>query len=201
VTAAFTNVPLEDALRRLVQHHELMLIYGPATEGRTSARLINVHVFAASSAPASPRTADALGEIGQLVRLGNDPANVTRLTDLMSLASDPSVRARAAWALGAIGAASAAAALAQAARDQAPQVRAQVVYALRRVHGAQAIPKFVDLLLHDSDASVRGAAAGALGSFRDPAATSALSAATADPDPSVRNLATRALRRAGAAVP
>jgi hypothetical protein len=57
---------------------------------------------------------------------------------------------------------------------RAPDVRAQVVDALRRVAGARPIPALERLLLRDPDAAVRRAAARSLGMLPEAAATSAL---------------------------
>jgi hypothetical protein len=68
VTAVFTAVSLEEGIRRLVQDHELMLVYRPADVDGTGGTLVEVHVFAASAAPDPVQTAAALAEINQLLR-------------------------------------------------------------------------------------------------------------------------------------
>ena len=205
-SAILTDVPLEEGLRRLLQGHELMLIYRPAGV-RGAPRVVAAHVFAerAGGAPlpatASTAGTGALSDIYQLVRAGNDPSNVGKLTDFLSNSTDATVRSRAAWALGRIGAPSASAALLQAVNDQSPQVRSQVAYALRNLLGVQAIPALVGLLERDPDASVRLVAARNLGTLRDASAASALNAAASDADPMVRQEVTRALQRQGAKLP
>lgn len=200
VTAVFIRVSLEEGLRRLVQDHELMLVYRPSGDARVGGTLVEVHVFAAS-ASSNPAPASAtFGEINQLLRSGGGERGLGRLTELLSSAADVPVRARAAWALGRIGGRAAGPALVRALSDGAPEVRIQAVYAFRRVQGLQAIPALADVVLRDPEASVRRAAVGALGSLRDPSAISALRAAAADPDHEVRQQATRALRRQGVVV-
>ncbi len=201
VTAVFTAVSLEEGLRRLVQDHELMLVYRPAEVGRGAGKLVEVHVFAASPSPNPLQTATALAEINQLLRSGGDQRNVGRLTELLSFAADPTVRARAAWALGRIGAPAGGTALAQALSDETAQVRIQAALALRGLQGVQAIPALAGLLLRDPDVTVRRAAVGALGTLREASAISALRAALADPDASVRQQATQALQRQGVVTP
>jgi hypothetical protein len=205
VTAVFTDVSLEEGIRRLVRDHELMLVYRPAKADRAAGRLVEVHVFAAAAAPDPVQPAAALAEINQMLRQmlrsGSDQRTVARLTELLSLAADPPVRARAAWALGKVRAPAGATALAQALSDQAAQVRIQAAFALRGIQGLQAIPALAGLLLRDPDATVRRAVAGALGTLRDASATEALRAALADADLSVRQQATQALRGQGVLTP
>ena len=90
--------------------------------------------------------------------------------------------------------------LTAALSDQAAEVRVQAVNALQRVAGARAIPALQGLLLHDPHPTVRPAAARTLGMLPEAPATSALTAAAADPDASVRQEVARALRRHGVAV-
>ena len=199
VTAVFTALSLEAGIRRLVQEHELMLVYGPAPGDGTGRTLLEVHVFAGSPAPDPQQTATALAEIDQLLGLGGDQRSVGRLTELLSVAADPTVRARAAWALGRVRAPTGGMALTQALADQDARVRLQAAFALRGLQGVQAIPALAALLLHDPDVTVRRAVAGAFGTLPDASAIAALTAALADVDPSVRLQATRALQRQGVA--
>jgi hypothetical protein len=200
VTAIFSDVPLEEGLRRLVQDHELMLVYRPPGNGRTGAKLVGAHVFAGTELRDPSQTAQALEEINQVLHSGRDERNVPRLSRFLSY-PDLAVRARAIQALALMGGASAVSALERALSDQAPQVRLQAIYGLRRLSGVQAIPALADLLLRDPEVMVRRAAAGSLATLREPSATSALQAAANDPDPSVRLEVSRALQRHGQAVP
>ena len=209
VTAAFTNLSPERALRRLVQDHELMLVYGKAS-GAPGTALVEVAVFAA---PPSRRAADwggaeairervaLLAEIDRLTKAGGDAAGLARLAELLDTAPDPTIRVRAALALGRVGGAGAAAALAGALSDQAPRVRVQAAHALRTVEAARSIPALGGLLLGDPDVTVRRAAAHLLAGMSDPAAMTALSGAARDPDATVREAVTRALERGGRSVP
>ena len=198
VTATFAGVSLEEGLRRLAPEHELMLVYR-APSGGAAASLVEVRVFAGTR-PDDPRSAAAdLAEIRRLLRSGGQEGTA-RLADLLG-APDSTVRTRAATALGRVGGMNAEAPLTAALSDQVAEVRLQAVDALRRVAGARAIPALQGLLLRDPDPGVRRAAARTLGMLREPPATSALTAAAADPDASVRQEVARALRRHGVAVP
>jgi hypothetical protein len=204
VTAAFDDLSLERALRRLVRDHELMLIYGGPADAAGEASLLEVAVFAA---PPSRRVADRLGpaavaqraallgEINRLARGGQDGGGTPRLAELLGAAPDPSVRAHAARMLGQVGGAAASAALAAALADQAPGVRVQVASSLRRLEGPRAIPALGRLLLGDPDVTVRRTAARLLDTMRDPAATAALGQAAGDPDAAVRHYVSRSLQR------
>ena len=201
VSASFTRASVEEALRRLVQNHELMLVYGaPAGDGPS--RLLRVDVFAspATQRPSAAVTgidrAATLAEISQLVAAPDRQHAAQRLAELLGT-PDATVRARSAWALGRVGGPQAAPALAAATKDQATEVRVQAVYALGKVEAAQAIPTLGDLLLRDPAVIVRRAAARTLGTLPDAAAISALSAAREDGDGLVRREVAAALRRRG----
>jgi hypothetical protein len=201
VTATFTAVSLEDGLRRLVQAHELMLVYAAGESNRAGGGLLEVQVFAAPSVTIrpgfDPGASATFAEINQLSRARDDPRTLPRLSELLGSAPEAVVRARAAWALGNIGGAAAAAPLENALRDPAPDVRVQAAYALGRIQDARAIPALAGILLRDSDVTVRRAAVRTLGLLSDSAATSALRAAAEDPDPMVRREVGRALQRHG----
>ena len=199
VTAAFTGVSLEEGLRRLAPEHELMLVYR-APSGGAAPTLVEVRVFAGTRPNDSRSAAADLAEIRQLLRSGGGQAGAARLADLLG-APDATVRTRAAAALGRMGGMNAEAPLTAALSDQAAEVRVQAVGALGRIAGARAIPALQGLLLRDPDPGVRRAAARTLGMLRGAAATSALAAAAADPDASVRQEVSRALRRHGVAGP
>lgn len=204
VTATFTAVSVEQALRRLVQDHELMLLYSPASDASVRPTLIQADVFASTLSAAQVRAASEmlgrqraglLAEINRLTRARNVEQGAPRLAELLGTAPDSIVRARAASALGALKGPLSEPALARALGDSAPEVRVQAVRALRSVDGARAIPALGRVLLTDPDVTVRRTAAQMLGSLRDPAATSALSVAAQDADAFVRREVTRALNR------
>ena len=209
VTAAFTAASVEEGLRRLVQDHELMLVYRRG-EGSAEPTLFEVQVFA-SGAPrrAGPAVAQAppgaedtdramLEEISALVRQRDPEQAVPRLAQILSTAQGQVARSRAAWALGRLpGPASVAALSAAALQDSVPYVRLQAAQSLRRVAGADAIPALSSVLAGDPDPSVRRVAARGLATLRDPQAAAALSAAAGDSDASVRAEVQRGLARQG----
>jgi hypothetical protein len=205
VTAAFTRASVEEALRRLVQDHELMLVYGAPAGGHGPSKLLRVDVFAStasrwgSAGLTGTERATTLAEISQLLVAQDREHAARRLGELLGT-PDATVRARSAWALGRVGGPQAVLALVAATRDQAPEVRVQAVYALGSVEAARAIPTLGDLLLRDPAVLVRRAAARTLGTLPDAAAVSALSAATQDGDTLVRREVASALRRRGVPV-
>src|SRR5262245_20374651 len=103
VTARLDSAPLEDGLRRLVQDHELMLVYGRSADG--TSRLVGVDVYAAPAGTRAttrlvpPAGSDAgqreavLAEINQLSRQPDSAPALSRLEELLGTA-DPVVRAR-----------------------------------------------------------------------------------------------------------
>jgi HEAT repeat protein len=197
VTAAFSGVPLQDGLRRLTGQHEVVLVFRARPRDRDEPDLVEVRVFAGLPATGASRGTAASSEVERLLRSGPLADNAPRLAALAGSASDSGVRARAIWALSRIGGPEAEGQLARALGDQSPMVRVQAVEALRRVSGVRAVPAIQAVLLGDGDASVRRAAARALGMLRAEPATSALNAAAHDPDPLVRQEVARALRRHG----
>jgi hypothetical protein len=206
VTTAFTAMSLEQALRQLVQDHELMLVYSAPPDESVRPTLIQADVFASTPTAAQVRAASEmlgrqraglLAEIQRLARSRDVQRRVPRLAELLGSAPDPIVRARAARVLGGMSGPLTDAALVRALGDWAPDVRVQAVYALRRVNGARAIPALGHVLLTDPDVTVRRAAARVLGRLQDPAATSALSVAAQDADALVRGEIARALNRRG----
>lgn len=211
VTATFTAMSVEQALRRLVQDHELMLVYSAASNESVRPKLIQADVFASMPSSAQVRAASEmlgrqraglLAEIVRLTRSRNVERGAPRLVELLGTNPDFIVRARAASALAVLNGPLSQAALARALGDSAPDVRVQAARALRTVDGARAIPALGRVLLTDPDVTVRRAAAQMLGSLQDPAATSALSVAASDADALVRREVTRALnRRAGSTSP
>jgi len=208
LTATFTAVSVEQALRRLVQNHELMLVYSAASNASVRPTLIQADVFASTPSAAQVRAANEmlgrqraglLAEINRLTRGRNVEQGAPRLAELLGMAPDSIVRARAASALAVLNGPLSQPALARALGDSAPDVRVQAVRALRSVDGARAIPALGRMLLTDPDVTVRRVAAQMLGSLRDPAATSALSVAAQDADALIRREVTRALNRGGSA--
>ena len=166
VTARFTDVPIDEVIKRLARGYSVCLLYSsPRPDGlvvwREAWIIAGLAVAAGSTAIDPQRRAVWLGEVQRL---------------------------------GARHDAGAAAALARlVAADEDPAVRAQAAIALGRVHGAPAGATLAGALRSDSDAYVRRMAARALGTLHTEEARRALEAASQDPDASVRREATRAL--------
>src|SRR5262245_4616089 len=205
VTADFTAPSIEQALRRLVGSHELMIVYGSPAGDRSRARPIQVDVFGDRNSPAvtSPPSAAAsessrattLAEIRDLASAPDPQRGAARLAEIAATGPEPAVRGRAIWALGRVGGPVATSALVKCLDDGVAEVRVQAVYAIRQLQSAQAIPALSARLLGDQDSSVRRAAARALATLPDPEAGAALSAAVEDADPIVKREVTRALAR------
>jgi len=209
VTAAFTVGSVEQALRRLVHDHDLMLVYSPSS-GQTGGALTQVEVFASTASPEASRRAAAWGaaqrsaalsEIATLVQPAERGRAEPRLVQLLDTASDAEVRARATWALGQTAGPLAAPALARALADSAANVRLQAIGAMRNVQGPRAIPAISGVLRGDPDARVRRSAARTLGTLGTSEAVEALRTSSEDPDALVRREVSRALQRAGASSP
>jgi hypothetical protein len=201
VTRAFTDVPLESAIRRLARGHSLSFAYAPPAERGGRPRLAEVWVI--EGTPAAPRAAPAVTGAERARRLQavsalgrrRDPAAVAELGGILARDGDPLVRARAASALGAARDAGAAAPLTTALGDPDATVRLAAVSALRRALGEQSADGLVRVLAGDPDPRVRRLAATLLGSLRSPVAESALRAGAGDADASVRAAAAAALAR------
>ena len=195
VTTTFTVMSVEQALRRLVQDHELMLVYSVPSDERVLPKLIQADVFASTPSAAQVRAASEmlgrqraglLAEIQRLARSRNVQHGAPRLAELLGTAPDAIVRAHAASALatlrGPVSQAALATALGRLGTQCACPGRSRA--SERGRSGSHSSPGRV--LLTDPDVTVRRLAAQMLGSLQEPAATSALSAAAQDADALVR---------------
>jgi hypothetical protein len=200
VTRAFTEVPLESAIRRLARGHSLSFAYAAPADRGGRPRLAEVWVI--EGTPAAPRAAPAVRaerarrlQVVSALGRRRDPAAVAELGGILARDGDPLVRARAASALGATRDARAAAALTAALGDPEATVRLAAVSALRRSVGEESADGLARVLAGDPDPRVRRLAATLLGSLRSPIAESALRAGAGDADASVRASAAAALAR------
>ena len=196
VTMAFNARTVEDGLRRLVQDHEMMLVYGPAGRNAGPAVLVEVQVFASGSArgtAAGPRLPTPRAGRWPSAR---SPGWCARATLSAGCRGSPSswprlpirlVRRRAVWGLSMLGRPAATGALSGALRDEAPIVRGQAARAARRAASGEAIQALSSVLGSDPDVSVRREAARALAALGTPEADAALSAAAGDSDQLVRD--------------
>jgi HEAT repeats/HEAT repeat len=175
LTRAFTDVPIEEGLRRLARGHSLSFAYAPLRDGQGAARLTEVWVVASSPATRPAGRVESSQRAAQLATLRalgqrRDEAAVTELSRTLVQDPDPAVRAQAATVLSQISGAPAAAALIEALGDETPSVRIQAIHGLRRIEGDQVADLLGRVLLSDPDPSVRRVAASTLGSLRSGAA-------------------------------
>lgn len=199
VTQGFSGVLLEDGLRRLTRGESVALVYASRRPGGPP-RLTELLVYAAPPRLARPReSAFRPAKFQRIFALARrrDAAAVADLAGFLAGDPDPLVRSRAADALGGIEGAAAIAALTRARADEAASVRIRVLMALRRLEGPAAVGSLRDALVADPDASVRRAAARAIGTLRIETARAALESALGDREESVRRAVTAALQNWG----
>lgn len=188
VTDAFTGVPLDQGLMRLLRGYSTVLIYVPAQGGAAESVLAKVWVYRSADNP-EPTGVDRLKAVRELARPGDDAAAST-LAQILAQDPDPIVRAEAAAALGKVGRERAAGLLTSALKDQEPSVRREAAKSLSAVGGATARTALSGALRRDSDPQVRLEATRTLSMFPSKdQAWRALSAAKSDADSSVREAA------------
>src|SRR5262249_38287812 len=145
LTDAFTDVSLEEGIRRLARGHSVSFAYAPPRGGGDIARLSEGWVVESSPAARSPVAGDSsappaargepsqqAGRFATLRALGQrrDEAAVTELSQTLARDPDPAVRAQAAWVLGQIPGPPAVAALTAALGDETPGVRIRAIQGL-----------------------------------------------------------------------
>ena len=195
VSTSFAGVPLDEALRRVLQGQSFVLVYG--RDGAPA----EIRVFesapsgVSSRGPTAPAPAATDTATPPPTPAESRPQAVRQLVEDVAKDADPSVRARAAAALGHVGGDVPVAALANALGDDAPIVRIQAVESFARLQRAAALPVLSTMLKVDAHPRVREAVARALGSLGTDDARQALTTATEDADPGVREAAERALVR------
>jgi hypothetical protein len=194
VTGAFTRVPLEEGIKRLLRGHSLVLVYATTAGGGDGVVLSEIQVVGSSpplpyvQARTDPDPADRPARL-RAVRMLDGRRDAEAAADLIRMLSedpDPVIRAVAATGLGRVRTAAAATALTAALADQAVSVRIQGVHGLRMVGGVGALGLLREVLTRDPDSRVRRAAARAVAELPGEDAAWVLQAATSDPDESVR---------------
>ncbi|MGB4781237.1 HEAT repeat domain-containing protein, partial [Candidatus Methylomirabilis sp.] len=165
ISVAFQAVPLEEALRRLIQAN-FLLVYGP------DGTLAEVRVL---RAPDESTLAEAR----------ETPESLIEQLE----GAEPAQRRRVVLALGESRDAQAVEPLVKALEeDDAPEVRQAAVSVLEKVQGPQAVAALADAVSKDSDQAVRLSAVKALAKRGGPEAVDALTQALqADAEPSVRH--------------
>jgi len=205
VSVTFRDVPLEEALRRILRTTNAVFIYSqrsaahvgapPARAGVPQARLSEVHIYpgstsVAASAPVVVR--DAEPTTASMTTRSRLTAEATK--NLLGNRSRISQK-RAATTLGRTYDAKNVGPLAQAlAEDEDATVRLSAVKALGKLRSEQAVGPLGDALLADPDFDVREATARALGkTWSATAVTPLVQALQQDSSALVRDAAARAL--------
>jgi hypothetical protein len=200
VTSAFVDVPLEEAIRRLLRGHSYTL-YADDGEGE---RRIEISVIATSYAPAATAAAAKAAPPGTVqdkllrIRALSGRKDAVAIAELGRLAgSDPSaaVRSQAVAALGRLNVPDALPSLSQALTDQSPAVRIQALRGVKSVKGDAAISDLQAVVGYDSDPAVRRQAVRLLSDMQSPEVPLLLKQAAADSDAAVSRDATRAANR------
>ncbi len=219
VTWSFADVPVAEALRRLLQNANSVLIHAPAPGGGAGP-LVELRVWpgrgdAAESAAKVARTIrtnkgkpagrtplvspddrrdDRLRAVRRLANRPNASAGKD-LALLLSEDEDPLIRRIAAIALGKLRLPEAKAALKEALSDEDTQVRRRAIQGLGKTWGKEAVEPLSVALARDSDPGVRRQAALRLGRIFSEAAYRVLDAARFDTDDSVRRAVLAGLAR------
>jgi HEAT repeat protein len=216
VTRSFTDLPLEEGIRRLADGHSVAVTYGATGSGQ--ATLTGVWVMAGGSRtssldsgasasrrePADARVADITSEslladqIGEIQRLRGDAADgseaaLARLADLAASDADAGLRQQAVAALARVKGPLVEQALTEALGDAEASVRVRAVRGLRGTGTETAVASLARASTDDADPEVRLAALSALVSFPGHTMVQGLVRAVADPDGRVRDAAARGL--------
>lgn len=213
VTDSFTDLPLDEGIKRLVRGSGLVLTYAPSQGGAGAGVLKEVRVYmtppqapvpavANGTKPASPaRRAEQERSVGlrdvRTLARQRDEAAASALAQILAQDSDPTVRAKAVAALGKFGGTEAAMALSMALMDQDSSVRIQAARALGRVEGDRATPALGGVLTGDPDPQVRREAVRTLATLGTDQARWSLESAALDADQSVRRAVASALAKWG----
>lgn len=196
VTETFTNVPLEQGVRRLARWHSLVAIYVASEKEGGVPELAELRVYGMSAQPS--------GEVGAVMdrQDGMDPASLVA-AEPGAAAPSVALRIQGVRRLAQTRDQTAVAPLAQVlTRDREPQVRAEAAVGLASIGGEAALAALTEALT-DENVSVRLRVADALGRFQDDRAQQMLDKmGRDDSEPRVRRRASSILevsRRRGRA--
>lgn len=191
VSVDFDNIPVEEAIERLVSDKNRIIIYQPAQDKSRQPVISQLWLL---------QSGDAAGVFGS----GNDEGialarekdvdgyKLARITARLQQDRDATVRARAAIALGAFQDDRAVLALEAGLSDADSSVRSQVISALGRIGSEQAIIALGNILLRDSAAtSDRVKAARTLWQHDSELARDYLRAGTNDRDQQIRSASSK----------
>ena len=187
VNVLFDNIPVREAIERLVSDRNRIILYGRLAGDDTQQRII-AQVWLLQSGDAS---GDGAASDVESIALGREEDvkghKLARLTKMLQQDQDISVRARAAIALGTFQDERAVLALESALLDKEPLVRSRAIKALGQIGGEQATMVLGNILLHGSaDKTERVMAAQALWKHDSETARGYLLAGAYDTDEQVR---------------
>jgi HEAT repeat protein len=177
VTLSFENVPMEEAIRRLVRGDSVAFSYADAANPRQAA-LSGVWVLGATPG----------GEPQVVV----EAAPPTSPSEVAAGAPSPDATDGSAPVPGGSNA---------DRTKRAASDRIRAIQDLARTEGVAAASALHDALRHENEARVRLAAVGALASMRTEEARAGLESAAKDPDPRIRQVVELALARFGPRAP
>jgi hypothetical protein len=199
VTASFTDVPIDQGIRRLARGYSLFFVYGAtptSADGLTEVWVIDSaspvardrrDVVATATPPAATPPTALGGPAGPAPPAPARPPqpapeSAARMNEVNVLARKGDT-------------ASAVALARMVVQEPDPAVRAHAALALVALKNASSTPALASALGNDQDAYVRRLAARALGMVGTPDARRALQASASDSDESVRREVARALSR------
>jgi HEAT repeat protein len=192
VTDTFMGVTLDEGIRRLVRGRPLALLYTVPAGTTEPPRLAEVHVYGATA------PADHVARLESHADSARPSVPVPSGTSTGEV-SQRHVRLRAVRSLAQPGNAAGVTALAQAlSTDPDPGVRAAAAIALGTVGGAQALAALSEAI-RDENTQVRLRVVDALGKFEAAAGAALDEIRRGDPQPQVRERATKALAGFGRA--
>ena len=203
VTVSLVDMPVEEALERLLHDVNRVIFYARSADGREERAIARLWVSGTRGAsngvsadalePATPndlRNAEAVSkranDLLRLARAGGSDKVIETLDRALQDEEDAFVRSRAATALGALADERAVPALERALGDEDSGVRSQASHALGSIGGERATMTLGEVLLDGADRRERIFAAWALGSIDTALAQSFRVTAVDDPDALVR---------------
>ena len=201
VTASFTDVPIDEGIRRLARGYSLFFVYGTtptSQDGLTEVWVIDSASSVARGGPAdrggqgeavaaaTPPTSFPAAPVPAAAVRPPDPApeSAARMNEINTLAKKADTESAVSLAR-------------MVVQEPDPAVRAHAALALVALKSASSTPALASALGNDQDAYVRRLAARALGMVGTQDARRALQASASDADESVRREVARALSRFG----
>jgi HEAT repeat protein len=186
VNVSFNQIPVREAVERLVSDKNRIILYGQAGDDTQQSTISQVWLLQSGDDVASDAENIALGREDDV-----KGHKLARLTRMLQQDQNTPVRARAAIALGTFQDERAVLALETALLDKEPLVRSQAIKALGRIRSEQATIALGNILLRGSaDKSERIMASRALWNQDSEIAQDYLRAAANDTDAQIRTAST-----------